>query len=276
MDLIKEKSTLKNKTVAKALDVIEYLASVNNEPMRLQDIADGLSMNVSTALRYLTALCERGYVQQDPNTLRYNLTFKICSIANKVSANIRLYDIALPIMKQIASTFDESVCLAIEQDMTVVYIGIVEGPDQMLRTMQRIGNRAPMHCTGVGKLLLLNYNEEEIDKMIEQKGLTVFTKNTISTKESLLKELITVRQNGYAYDNEECEIGARCIAVPIRDYTRKIIACISVTGPIFRLTNEKINKNIGYLLKKSRELSNMLGYYENDTLLYGQKLNQYI
>lgn len=263
MGSLKEKATLKNKSAVKALDVMEFLAAGNNEPARLQDIAAGLSMNASTVLRFLTALCECGYVHQDPHTLRYYLTFKVCSIANKVSTNIRLYDIALPIMKEIASTFDESVCLAIEQDMTVIYIGIVKGPDQMLRTMQRIGNRAPMHCTGVGKLLLLNHSEENIDKMIAEKGLATFTANTIATKEALMKELINVRQNGYAFDNEECEIGARCIAVPVRDYTQKIIACMSVTGTIFRMTDEKLEQNMDYLLAQSRKLSNMLGYYED-------------
>lgn len=260
MEPLRKKATLKNKSAVKALDVIKFLADGNNEPMRLQDIAAGLSMNVSTVLRFLTALCECGYAQQDPHTLRYYLTFKICSIANKVSANVHLYDIALPVMKKVSAVFSESVCLAIEQDMTVIYIGIVEGPDQMLRTMQRIGNRAPMHCTGVGKLLLLNHSEEDMDRMIAEKGLTVFTGNTISTREGLIKELNAVRQKGYAYDNEECEIGARCIAVPIRDFTRKIVACISVTGPIFRMTDEKINGNLKNLLEQARELSNTLGY----------------
>jgi DNA-binding IclR family transcriptional regulator len=269
MELPKEKSTVKNKSAVKALDVIEYLAACNNEPMRLQDIAAGLNMNVSTVLRFLTALCECGYAQQDPSTLRYYLTFKICSIANKVSSHVHLYDIALPIMKQIAAAYNESVCLAIEQDMTVIYVGLVPGPDQMLRTMQRIGNRAPMHCTGVGKLLLLNYSEEDIDRMIRNKGLVTFTQNTISTKEDLMQELKEVRRRGYAYDNEECEIGARCIAVPIRDYTHRIVACISVTGPIFRMTDEKLNQNMNYLIKQSRELSNMLGYYE-DKEAYGR------
>ena len=79
MDPQKEKLTLKNNSTVKAFDIIEYLADCNNEPSRLQDIATGLSMNVSTVLRFLTALCECGYVQQDPQTLRYSLTFKICS-----------------------------------------------------------------------------------------------------------------------------------------------------------------------------------------------------
>ena len=144
--------------------------------------------------------------------------------------------------------------------MNVVYIEVVPGPDQMIKTMQRIGNRAPMHCTGVGKLLLLNHKESYIDKMIEKKGLQKFTDNTITTKRELLKELETVRKQGYAFDNEECEIGARCISLPVRDFSGKVVAGISVTGPIFRMDEIINEKNIEYLKQVALEASRKLGY----------------
>ena len=130
----------------------------------------------------------------------------------------------------------------------------------MIKTMQRIGNRAPMHCTGVGKLLLLNHKESYIDKMIEKKGLQKFTDNTITTKRELLKELETVRKQGYAFDNEECEIGARCISLPVRDFSGKVVAGISVTGPIFRMDEIINEKNIEYLKQVALEASRKLGY----------------
>ncbi|MDL2318016.1 IclR family transcriptional regulator [Eubacteriales bacterium OttesenSCG-928-A19] len=253
-------NSISNQSATKTLAVIEYLASCDNEPQRLQDIAVGLSMNTSTVFRFLQALLESGYVQQDPISLRYALTTKICSVAHRVSSNIRLYDVALPLMKELAAACDESVCLAIEQDMTVLYIGVVQGPDQMLRTMQHIGNRAPMHCTGVGKLLLLNYSEPEIDMLIERKGLPSFTQNTLVTREALMAELGQARANDYAFDNEECEIGARCIAVPARDYTGKVVAAISVTGPIFRMTDEKLMRDLDVIKAAGARLSGMLGY----------------
>jgi DNA-binding IclR family transcriptional regulator len=259
MENEKAKGPLKNQSTVKALDIIELLA-YNIDPMRLQDISESLKMNASTALRFLESLAACGYVKQNPETLRYYLTFKICSIANKVSENIHLYDIAQPYLKRVSAQFDESVCLAIEQDMTVVYIGVVQRPDQMLRSMQRIGNRAPMHCTGVGKLMLLNHEDEYIDKMIESKGLQAFTANTITTREQLQKEIARIREQGYSWDDEECEIGANCIAVPIFDYTRKIIAGMSVTGPTSRLTKEKMRELIPFLLEQAQELSRILGY----------------
>jgi DNA-binding IclR family transcriptional regulator len=153
-------------------------------------------------------------------------------------------------------------CFAVEQDMSVVYIDVAEESDQMLKSMQRIGNIAPLHCTGIGKLFLLNYSDSEIDRLIHEKGLPRFTENTISDKESLLRALEVIRNNGYAYDNEECEVGARCIAYPIRDYTGKVVAGLSITGPTSRLTSEAIEKNRLQLKSVAKTISQNMGYEE--------------
>ncbi|MDR1439047.1 MAG: IclR family transcriptional regulator [Clostridiales bacterium] len=252
-------NSAKNQSAEKALLVIEYLASGDNEPKRLQDIAAGLSMSNSTVFRFLQSLSQSGYVGQEPESSRYFLTTKICSVAYRVSSNLHVYDIAEPIMKRLADEFGESVCLAVEQDMAVVYVGVIKGPSQMLRATQYIGNRAPMHCTGVGKLLLLNYSEQEIDRLIEQKGLPSLTPNTLTTKQALMAELGAARARGYAFDNEECEIGARCVAVPARDYTGKVAAAISVTGPIFRMSDSRIKSGLAALAESGRLLSAALG-----------------
>ena len=96
--------------------------------------------------------------------------------------------------------------------------------------------------------------------MIEKKGLQKFTDNTITTKRALLKELETVKKQGYAFDNEECEIGARCISLPVRDFSGKVVAGISVTGPVFRMDEIINEKNIEYLKQVALEASRKLGY----------------
>lgn len=256
------KTTKANQSVEKVLNIIEIL-SKQNEPVRLHDLAQKLNMNASTTLRFLTTLQKKGYVAQQKESLRYYLTFKICSIANNVSQRVRMRDIAVTYLKGLSSIFLESVNLAIEEDMTVVYVEVINGPNQGLRSMQRIGNIAPMHCTGVGKLMLLNYDSRQIDKLIDKKGLQRFTDATITTKEGLIAELEKVRKQDFAYDNEECEEGVRCIAAPIKDYTRKTIAGISVSGPAFRMTDEFIESKLHYLLDAACQISAHLGY-END------------
>lgn len=255
----KEKLSHKNLSAVKALDIIEVLAN-QAEPIRLQDIAAQLQMNSSTVLRYLVSLETCGYVRQDPETLKYRLSLKICAIANKVSENSRLQDIARPFLKEIAIQFNESVCLALEQDLAIVYISVFLLPNQTLRSIQRVGNRAPMHCTGTGKLMLLNHDEVFLDQLIAGRGLPGFTPNTLTDRQRLLDELAAVRRQGYALDREECEIGSNCLAAPVYDYTGKIIAAISVTGPTARLTAARMQENLPYLLEQTRKLSAILGY----------------
>ncbi len=246
-----------NQSAEKTIRIIEYLAE-NNHPMRLIDIANNLDLNASTTLRFINTLVLLGYIEQEQTSSKYFLTYRICSISNKIYSTTSLRDIVNPYLKDLAKKVGESVCLAIEQSKQVVYIDVADGQDQMVKGMQRIGNIAPLHCTGIGKLLLLNYTETELDDLIQQKGLIAYTNNTIMTKKQLMEELETVRAQGYAFDNEECEIGARCIAFPIYDFTKKIIAGFSITGPINRITDAFIMEHIPLLTHISVEISRKL------------------
>ncbi|HBR33261.1 MAG TPA: IclR family transcriptional regulator [Firmicutes bacterium] len=253
--------TKSNLSTEKVFAIIEYLAN-QQEPVKLRDIAHDLNMNPSTTLRFISSLENLGYVIQNSSTLKYALTMKICSIAHKVVLNNNIRELASPFLKSLSRIYGESSCIAIEHEMQVVYIDTQEGPDQMLTTMKRIGNVAPMHCTGVGKLLLLNYNNADLTRYVAIKGLPKLTENTITTLPALKEELQKINKQGYAFDNEECEIGARCIAVPIRDYTTRVVAAMSVMGPIFRMDDNKIFENLPYLLDASVQLSKSLGYEE--------------
>jgi DNA-binding IclR family transcriptional regulator len=105
----------------------------------------------------------------------------------------------------------------------------------MLQTLQRIGRVAPMHATGVGKLHLLNYTDEQLETLGKKRSFARFTPRTITELPALKKELEHIRQQGYAVDDEECEAGVRCLAVPVRDYTGMVMAALSVSAPVARL-----------------------------------------
>lgn len=262
---MKEKLTTNNQSVEKAFQIIEEMAK-NKGSMRLQDISNKLGLPSSTVLRFLNTLIKYNYVSQDPETLKYSLTMKFCRIGNLVSSQFSLRDVVRPYLLELSEKCGESACLAIEQDMMAVYIDVVEGPEGILKVMQRIGKLAPLHSTGVGKILLLNYDEKELDNLIRSKGLPKITENTITTRDRLLSELDRIRESGYSLDNEECEIGARCIAAPIKDYSGKIIASMSLTGPINRMTSEKIERVKTVIMELSREISKKLAFDENEKL----------
>ena len=254
-----ESKTAGNQSAEKALRILEYLAD-QGEPLRLMDIAQAMGMNNSTTLRFLTTLASAGYVAQEEDTSKYYLTYKIVALGHKVSERKQLPHIVSPYVKKISETLRESVCLAVEQNAQVVYVDVKEGPSQIVKAMRRIGNIAPLHCTGIGKLLLLNYSETQLDDLIRERGLQKFTPYTLTTKEALLYELNEVRQKGYAVDNEECEIGARCIAFPVYDYTQKVIAGISVTGPAIRITDAFAAKWEHYMRQMTQQISARLGW----------------
>ena len=254
-----------NQSTEKALKILEYL-SAYGRPMRLIDISEELCINPSTTSRFLSAFVNCGYVTQDKETQRYSMTYKICRIAAQVTNDndLKIQRITHPYLEKVSAIFHESVCVSIEREMQMVYIDVVTGRGKTLMSRQKIGNTSPMHCTGNGKLCLLNYTEDQLDQYIEKKGLTKFTNHTIVTKKDLMERLDDIRKKGYAYDNEECEEGMRCLAYPIYDYSGKIIGGLSITGPKTRLSTEILLPKQKQLEKIAKEISVELGYSQKD------------
>lgn len=254
--------SMSNQSTEKAFAILELL-SESFGPMRLRDISSALGLNTSTALRFLNSLQTCGYVAQESSTQRYYLTFKICRVANQMRSHTELQPLARPYLLSLSQKLNETLCLAVEQDMCMVFVDILMRQNQRLMSIQQIGNSSSLHSTGIGKLLLLNYSEEQLDALIARKGLPSYTEHTITTKKALLSELEKVRQQGYAMDNEENELGGRCMACPIRDYTGDIVAGISITGPLSRMTDEALQAYLPSLSDTAVQISEALGYFNN-------------
>lgn len=250
----------KNQSVEKVFRMVEAM-SVFREPVRLQDLAERLGYPASTVLRFLRTLRKLGYAEQDPETQKYYLTLKICRIAGRVRDSNPMAGIARPVMKALSEECGESVCLAVERDDCAVYVEVVDGPDKILRSLQRIGNRSPLHCTGVGKLFLLNRTPQELADFFERESpLQRLTSNTITNPDRLRQALERIRKQGYAFDDEECELGAKCVAFPVRDYTGRIVAGLSVTGTVFHLNEEFLRRYAPRIRAAADRLSVLLGY----------------
>lgn len=248
-----------NQSTEKVLSILEVMAEMNG-PVRLQDLAKALDFNASTVLRFITTLLHRGYVAQDEHTLEYYLTYKLSRIANQFNVRNNPFEHIHPYLQHLAQEFNETAMVAIEQDMMVVFIDVVHPKENKMYLLARIGNIAPLYCTGIGKLFLMNRTEAELEEYLATHKLQKCTPNTITTRARLIKELEEVRRLGYALDNEECDLGARCIAVPVYDYSGYIKAGISITGPVQRLTDKMIEENLPMLLTISQMVSSYLGY----------------
>jgi len=248
-----------NQSVAKLLQLVSVLAA-SRTPMRLQDVAREANMPQATCLRYLNALIQEGFAGQDRDRTRYFLTWGICSLGDRVRARQSLRVISGDILNELAAELGLGICLVVEHGMECMYLDCLYEPETMGYTLMRIGTRTPLHAVSSGKILLTEYSETALDRVIAEKGLPALTEKTITTKAALLEELQRVRQQGYALDNEECELGLRCVAVPLRDYSGKAVAAISAFGSVERVTDGLLREKLLPALRTAAaELSFRMG-----------------
>ena len=254
-----QKLSKANQSVEKTLQIIEVLAN-EREPLRLAEISKRVEMPASTVLRMVNTLVEHGYAYQDAQSLRYGLTMRFAQIGHMISAQLRIRDVVHPYLMELSRATGESTCLAIEEDMEVIYIDVVDGADGMLKIMQRIGKRAPLHSTGVGKLMLTQYSLEKMNLLAKDRGLSCLTPHTLTSVQDLQREIDLIQKQGYAVDDEECELGARCVAAPIYDYEGRVVAAISVSGPISRITRKRVLELAPMVTEVSNKISEMMAY----------------
>ena len=235
-----------NQSIEKTIQIVEVMAR-GKGPMRLQDVAKKCGMPASTVMRMLNTLQVYGYVNQDPCTQHYSLSLRFARLGCLVSEQTNMRDVARPFLAELAQRCQETVCLWC---------------DGILMVSQRVGARAPLHATGAGKLLLLNYSNQKLNEYIAVKGLRALTPHTLVTREALVNSLETIRSRGYALEDEERELGARCVAAPVRDYSGRIVGGISVSGPTTRMSRARLEALAPLVMDMAAELSRRLAYEE--------------
>ena len=212
-------------------------------------------LHPSTAHRILTALVRDRMVERvDQGS--YRLGMRLLELGNLVKSRISVREHALPFMRELHAATGEAVNLSVRRDDEIVYIERTSSGRSLMRVVNIIGARAPLHITAVGKLFLLEDGAEGLKTYAERTALPAFTKNTIHALPALEKELDRVRRQGYAIDNEEAELGVRCVGSGIRDDTGALVAGLSISSPAERMkpgwsamvrdTAEKISRAIGY------------------------------
>jgi DNA-binding IclR family transcriptional regulator len=245
-------------SIDRALQVLE-LFSLEKPEWGVTEISKALNIYKSNVHNVLTTLAEKGFVIKDSKTDKYKLGIKFFELGSIVIKNMDLRKIAHPYMEKLLKEFNETVHLGILVEGEILSIEQEES-GQSLSPRIFIGKRAPLHCTGVGKAIMAYLPKDKFSFTIKEMGLIRYTENTISNEEELEKELEKIREQGYAVDNMEHEEGVRCVAGPIRDYTGKVSASLSVSGPAFRI-NEN---NIPNIAKKVKEycdyISKEMGY----------------
>jgi len=240
---------------------ITILKTLGEEEMELgvSELARRSGLQKSTVHRLLQTLQREGLVEQNPETGKYRLGLEILRLAGTVLRELEdLQQVARPFLRALAEECGETVNLTILAGDGVINVDRIPSPHRV-RNIGWIGRKMPLHCVSAGKVFLAYMPEEEVERFLNSK-LPQLTKYTITDPAKLREELQRVRELGYGVGLEELEEGLNAVAAPIRDYRGKVVAAISVSGPSFRLTREKIPEVAELTKRAADEVSRHLGY----------------
>jgi len=246
-------------SIVRALSLMEALGDSRGE-VGIAELSKRVGLHVSTAHRILATLVARGYARQSQETGRYALGAQALHLAESYLGQVDLRRLARPVLERLSHETGETANLVILDRREALYLDKAESP-QNLRIFSRIGRRAPLHCTAVGKILLAYRSKAEVDALLGRGRLECFTRNTIITVSQVRRELEKVRDQGFALDHEECEEGACCIAVPIFNARGAVEAALGISAPSTRLTPRRIEELVPDIVRAGRQVSEQLGYH---------------
>ena len=243
------------RTIEKCFAVLEHIAG--RQPVRIPEIVQALGMNRGNVHRLVATLERLGYVEKLQDG-KIRLSYRIFKMGSTVPHSRKLDEVTKPFMHRLSELSDETVNLGVLYAHSVIYLDKVEAK-QSLRLDHQIGELDPLYCTALGKVLLCGFAEEEMADYLASVELRPRTENTIQTQEALRKEIQVVRSRGYALDLKELDLNLHCIAAPICDFSNRIIAALSISGPSIRFTEEKIDKLIAPMLEIAGAVSREMG-----------------
>lgn len=253
----REKTNYTIQSVSHAVDVLEQFSGENDE-LGVTELSKRLKLHKNNVFRLLATLEARGYIEQNKATENYRLGLRCLKLGQKFLSQIGVLNLARPIMAQLARKSRETAFIAVLRPNGAVPVDAVE-PEQAIRLIPRVGEPLPLHCTAAGKVHLA-YADDELRAALPD-ALQKFTDATILDRQQLLAALATVVETGVALDVGEHVVDVRSVAVPVRDYTRAVVGTLAVSGPAYRLNQERLDKELTPLVVKAgRELSTKLGF----------------
>lgn len=250
--------TSKIGSVQRAIDILNLFDQQNPE-LGTTEIARALGLHKSTAASLVSTLAANGFLTQNPETRKYRLGLKLVERAFAMLDQIEIRRIAYPALQQLRDQWNETVNLAILDGPDVVYIERMLGT-KALGMRSEVGRRERAHSTALGKAILSCYPIPQVREWISTYGLPSVTAKTITDPDQFLAELERVREQGYAVDDEENEIGGRCVGVPIFDHTGNVVAAVSISAPAARLPLDDVPQMGAMVRETAKTISRNLGY----------------
>ncbi len=240
--------------LARAFSLLDVLA-LHPDPVSLKELSERTGLHPSTAHRILNDLAA-GRLVDRPESGSYRLGMRLLELGNLVKARLDVRDAAIGPMRELHKLTHQPVNLSVRQGDEIVYIERTYSERSGMQVVRAVGGRAPLHLTSVGKLFLAHDDPVRVRAYAARTGLAGHTRNSITDLGRLERELATVRNNTYARDDEELELGVRCVAAGIFDDQAKLIAGLSVSAPADRLEEVWIER----VKSTADQISSSLGH----------------
>lgn len=244
----------------RTLTILEILAK-SRRGLTISDIVRNLHLPKSTTHTLLLTLERRGYLHRNEQTHRYLFGFKLFSLAKTALSGNEFREQASPMLRSLMDSCGLTIHMAILEQSDIVLIDKVEPPG-LIKLATWIGKRMDPHCTGVGKALIAYLPDEKLNILVTEHGLPRHNEDTIVSVSKLKRQLAEVRRLGYALDDEEDEIGLRCVGCPIFDSTGAAVAAISASGTVSQITPDNLSTLVNKVKRTASSISQHLGYFD--------------
>lgn len=255
----KVKSDYRVQSVDNALCVLEQFLD-NPGELSLTQLCRRLKFQKNKVFRLLATLEARNYLEQDNKTGDYRLGLKNLHMSQNLISGMGIVRHARPVLQTVLQKCNETSYVSVMRNSRIIYLEAVEST-LPVRVVSRTGSRIPFHCTGAGKVLAAAMSEERLRECLNGEPLLKYTPNTICDTLALRKQIREIVWRGYAFDDEELETGVKCIAAQIKDYSKKVVGAVSISGPSMRMGKERMNDELLPLVKEAaKEISLRLGY----------------
>jgi IclR family KDG regulon transcriptional repressor len=253
------------KSLAKTFDILELFLK-GNFNLSVTEISKILNLNKTTVSRILSKLEKRGYLRQVEKRGKFVLGTIFLEYSGIVKSHLRLREIALPYLFELNRLVKESVIIAVwdrREDVITETFHEANYTESPLKVVPDEGISIPLFCTCLGKIILADMSEDELNGYFKNNTLTQRTPKTIVDAETLKKQLITIRQEGIAFDDEEYAVGVRGIAAGIKNSERKIVGSVGILAPSARQSRRKMLEFSMILKEYANNISGQLGYLNN-------------
>ncbi len=251
---------LRVQSVERTFDILEQL-SLEQNGLKLTDLATRIDLPRSTVFRLLSVLRQRGYIEKEEGTNAYRLGLGFIELCSLYLNNLELKTEAAPHIRKLSAQTGNTVFLAIRQGAEVVYIDKAEQYNS-IRKFHIIGQRRSLYSTSLGKSLVFDLPDREIRELLQNMPFEKFGPRTHESIESLLSDIEVSRERGWSLDDEEAEVGIRCMSSPIRDYRGTIIAAVSTSFRIPEIPADRYPEIAELVRDTALGISHRMGYTE--------------